>query len=139
MRYFSVLILLISTIYASNLNWSHNYEATIKQAKKEHKRVYMLITSKDCRWCRKFESTTLQEKEVLKRLKKEYILLHISRDEDYMPEYFKKKRVPRHYFLNRDGDIIYSFLGYWVAEDFFSFLDDVDKRYKKNFLDKGLK
>jgi thioredoxin-related protein len=88
----------------------------------------MLITSANCRWCRKFESTTLEDEAVLQRLAKKYVFLHIDRDEDYIPEHFQKERVPRHYFVRANGDTIYSFLGYWASEDFASFLNDVDKR-----------
>lgn len=116
------------TLFGADLNWDHDYNKALQEAQKEKKDIYMLITSAYCRWCRKFEATTLQDEIILQRLKKQYVLLHIDRDADFMPEHFKKKRVPTHYFLRADGTIIYSFLGYWAHEDFASFLDDVDKR-----------
>lgn len=123
--------LLTSLLFGANLDWPSDYEAALQEAKKENKSVYMLITSADCRWCRKFENTTLQEEIVINRLKEKYILLHVDRDEDDFPSKFKRERVPRHYFIKANGDVIYSFLGYWDREDFFSFLGDVDKRYQK--------
>jgi len=120
--------MLISSLFASELDWSHDYKATLAQAQKENKDVYMLITSQDCKWCRKFESTTLQDKEMIKKLEKDYVLLHILREWDEIPEHFQSKRVPRHYFLTAKGEIIYSFLGYWNSEDFSSFLVDVAKK-----------
>jgi len=128
LKTFFVTLLFVSTLFGGELGWNHDYKKALEQAKIEKKDVYMLITSANCRWCRKFEATTLQDEAILQRLNKQYVLLHIDRDEDYMPEHFKKKRVPRHYFLRADGTIIYSFLGYWASEDFISFLDDVDKR-----------
>jgi len=128
-----ITIALISTLFSAELDWPNDYNKALEIAKKENKHVYMLITSESCRWCRKFEATTLQDEATLERLKSKYVLLHISRDRDYMPSKFKKKRVPRHYFITQKGEVIYSFLGYWNAEDFDSFLDDVDRRYKKKF------
>ncbi|DAB30201.1 MAG TPA: thioredoxin [Sulfurimonas sp. UBA12504] len=128
MQILFVTLLLVSTLFGSELGWNNDYKKALEQAKIEKKDVYMLITSADCRWCRKFEVTTLQDEAILQRLKKQYVLLHIDRDEDYMPEHFKKKRVPRHYFLRADGTVIYSFLGYWNSEDFASFLGDVEQR-----------
>jgi thioredoxin-related protein len=128
LKTFFVTLLFVSTLFGGELGWNHDYKKALEQAKIEKKDVYMLITSANCRWCRKFEATTLQDEAILQRLKKQYVLLHIDRDEDYMPEHFKKKRVPRHYFLRAGGEVIYSFLGYWANEDFISFLHDVDKR-----------
>ena len=113
---------------SANLNWNSDYHKALEDAKAQNKDVYMLITSQSCRWCRKFESTTLQEKSVIKRLKEQYVLLHIDRDENYFPNKFKSKRVPRHYFITDKGEIIYSLLGFWEKDDFFSFLRDVDDK-----------
>jgi thioredoxin-related protein len=123
-----ITLLFLTTLYSDELGWNNDYTKALEQAKVEKKDVYMFITSANCRWCRKFEATTLQDEGILQRLKEKYVLLHIDRDADYMPENFKKKRVPRHYFLRANGEIIYSFLGYWANEDFASFLNDVDKR-----------
>ena len=127
-KYLFTMMMLSSILFSSELDWDRDYNKALQEAKAEKKDVYMLITSSDCRWCRKFESTTLQEAVVIERLEKQYILLHINRDTDYLPEGFKSKRVPRHYFLTSKGKIIYSFLGAWDREDFFSFLKDVDKK-----------
>lgn len=128
MKYIFLITLFISSLFATQMGWQNNYKAALKEAKIEKKDVYMLITSSDCRWCRKFESTTLQEKVVIERLKEQYVLLHVDRDDDFIPADFKRKRVPRHYFITNRGEIIYSFLGYWDREDFFSFLADVDEK-----------
>ncbi|MDD2789351.1 MAG: DUF255 domain-containing protein [Sulfurimonas sp.] len=130
--------LLIAFLFASSLlfaggelGWNNDYKKALIQAKAEKKDIYMFITSANCRWCRKFESTTLQDTLVMQKLSQKYVFLHIDRDADFMPENFKRKRVPRHYFLREDGKIIHSFLGYWSSEDFLSFLSDVDKRKKE--------
>ena len=127
-RYLLTILMFGTMLFSAELNWDSDYEKALKEAQKQNKDVYMLITANDCRWCRKFESTTLQEKVVIDRLKKQYILLHVDREMDDFPKSFKSKRVPRHYFLTSKGEIIYSFLGYWKKDDFFSFLKDVDDK-----------
>ncbi len=131
MKYLLVMLALISTLWSAELGWSEDYETSLKLAKKENKGLYVLLTSSTCRWCRKFENTTLQDKEVIKKLKEKYVLVHADRDIDDFPEWFKTKRVPRHYFVTNKGEEIYSFLGYWDSLDFKSFLGDVDKKYKE--------
>lgn len=133
------IMMLVSVLLSADLGWNSDYKEALKQAKVQKKNVYMLITSQSCRWCRKFEATTLQDKATLAALNKKYVLLHVDKDLDFFPEKFNRKRVPRHYFLTAKGEVIYSFLGYWNSEDFASFLGDVDSRYIKKFINKGEK
>jgi len=133
MRILLLVIMMVSVLLSADLGWSHNYKEALKQAKKEKKHLYMLITSKNCRWCKKFAATTLQDKATLATLNKKYILLNVDKNLDFFPSKFDGSRVPKHYFLTSNGEEIYSILGYWDSEDFASFLKDVDARYVKNF------
>ena len=125
MKIFLTTLLLASYIFGSD--FSTDYEKTMQQAKKEHKNVYILMTSSNCRWCRKFENTTLKDKEIMDKLKSKYILMHLDKDFDDFPEKFKVKRVPSHFFVKPNEEIIYKFPGYWNSEDFLSFMGDVAK------------
>ncbi|MEA3227515.1 MAG: DUF255 domain-containing protein [Campylobacterota bacterium] len=129
---FKIFILTIGVLSflsaSSELNWNSSYEKALKEAKAQNKDIYMLIVSSDCRWCRKFESTTLQDSEVIKRLEKKYILLEVNKDKDFIDPRFNTKSVPRHYFIREDEKIIHNFLGAWNRSDFYSFLKDVDKK-----------
>jgi thioredoxin-related protein len=139
MRYIILTLLLISSLWSAELGWSDNYEKSLKVAQKENKNLYVLITSSTCRWCRKFENTTLQDKEVLKRLSEKYVLVHIDRDIDDFPSWMKIKSVPRHYFVTAKGEEIFTFLGYWDSLDFKSFLGDVEKEHKQKIKKELLK
>lgn len=128
MKLLLIALAFATTLFSTETIWGDDYDKAIIQAQKEKKDIYMLITSYDCRWCRKFETTTLKDEATMTRLKKEYVLLHLDKDMDDIPEIYKQKRVPRHYFLTQNGEIIHTFLGYWSAEDFSSFLNDIDKK-----------
>jgi hypothetical protein len=131
MKKILVVLLFVSSLFAEqigDLSFSNDYKKIMAQAKKENKRVYMLITSSSCGWCRKFESQTLPDWTVAEKLE-DYLLLHIDRDKDYLPSTYKSKRVPRHYILTPDAQVIYTFLGYWNVEDFSSYIDDVQWQY----------
>ncbi|EDZ61471.1 putative periplasmic thioredoxin [Sulfurimonas gotlandica GD1] len=131
MKHLFLMLVLISILWSAELDWSNDYEASLEVAKKENKHLYVLVTSSTCRWCRKFESTTLQNEKVLKMLNEKYVLVHADRDIDDLPSWFNVKRVPKHYFVTSKGEEIYSFVGYWDELDFRSFLGDVDKEYEK--------
>lgn len=131
MKYIWITLLLISSLIGGELNFMDDYELSLKMAKKQDKHLYVLVTSSSCRWCRKFEKTTLKDDEVLEMLDKKYVVAHLDRDMDDMPEWFDASRVPKHYFVTADGKEIFSFLGYWGSLDFKSYLGDIDKKYKE--------
>ena len=129
MKYLISIILFSILLFSSDLDWSSDYEKALIQAKKENKFIYVLITSDSCRWCRKFEQTTLLDMDIEDRLEEEYITIHLSRDRHKIPSKFKTSPIPRHYFLDQKGDILYDTLGYRDVELFNSFMDNAKQRY----------
>ncbi len=130
MKYLIGIFLLASTLFAS-VDWQTSYHTALKIAQDENKRVYMLVVSDDCRWCRKFERTTLKDKKILQRLNEKYVLLHLSRDTDYIPSKFKTAPIPRHFFLTAKGEEVFPVVGYRDTIMFNDFLDNADKRYER--------
>jgi len=130
MKYIISMMLLAVSLMATELKWFDNYDAALVEAKKENKLVYVFITSSTCGWCHKFEKTTLQDEGVKKRLKSEFITVHLVRDFDTVPPQFKTSPVPRHYFTNSNGKILYDTLGYRKVECFNSFMDNAQDRLK---------
>jgi hypothetical protein len=63
------------------------------------------------------------------RLEEEYITIHLSRDRHTIPGKFKTSPVPRHYFLDKKGDILYDTLVCRDVELFNSFMDNEQQRY----------
>jgi len=123
MRYFILIALLISSLSA--IKWSSDYEAALKEAKKEKKDIYLFLGSEYCKYCEKFKEEVLSKDEVIKRLKKSYVLLYLSRDIDDIPEGLEVKPVPRHYFLDEKGKVIYTTIGGRSVEGFNELLDEV--------------
>lgn len=124
MRYFILIALLISSLSA--LKWSSDYEAALKEAKKEKKDIYLFLGSEYCKYCDKFKEEVLSKDEVIKRLKKNFVLLYLSRDIDDIPEGLETKPVPRHYFLDAKGKVIYTTIGGRSVEGFYELLDEVN-------------
>lgn len=130
MKYFIMMVLFCVGVLAQDLGWSHDYNTAVEKAKKSKKLIYTLITSDSCKWCRKFEETTLQNEDVKKRLYDEFEVVHISRDKHKVPAGFETSPVPRHYFTNSDGEILYSSLGHRQMDCFFSFMDSAQDKIK---------
>lgn len=118
-------------LMGADINWSSNFEEAQAKAKKDHKPLLVLITSEQCRWCRKFEATTLQDDEIVGRLNTKFTTVHVTRDKSIYPKNLSAKMVPMSYFLDGEGKVIYSIPGYWGTEDYNSVLDDAIRQYKK--------
>lgn len=120
-------------LFSAELEWAESYQAGLERAKKENKSIYLLVTSEQCRWCRKLEATTLQDDEVIRRIEEKFVPVHVTRDKDDYPSYIKAKMVPMNFFLNSDGRVFHSMPGYWNVEDFLSIINDT--RYKLKRMD----
>ncbi|MDH4943609.1 thioredoxin family protein [Sulfurimonas sp. C5] len=123
MKKIILICLFALSLFGSGIDWPHDYKKALAQAKQEHKILYVLLTSDNCRWCRKFENTTLQEDVIKEKLAKNFIVVHISRDRDFVPKYFETTPVPRHYFVEGNGKIVFESLGHRGVECFETFMD----------------
>ena len=131
MKYLVPIIMFTTLLFSATLDWPSDYDRALIQAKKENKFVYVLITSDSCRWCRKFEETTLQNKQIKERIKREYIAVHLSRNRHTIPPQFKTSPVPRHYFVDQKGENLFNTIGHRDEEMMNSFMDNAIARYKK--------
>jgi len=131
MRLLIILFLLVGSLMAEKVNWNSDFAAAQAKAQKEDKIIYAVITSETCRWCRKLESTTLQQPAIIKNLNEKYAAVEITRGKGKYPQCFKATMVPMTYFAAPDGRIIYSVPGYWQEEDYLSMMGDVERKYEK--------
>ena len=125
------IFLLISTLDAVELNWEHNYDNALATAKKEKKMVYLFIGADQCRHCDRFKEQTLSNKDLIEEMKKEYVLLYMSRDQHKIPDGFEKYGVPMHYFLTPEGKTIAVVQGSRELEGWYDVLDEVELRKEK--------
>ena len=130
MKKLLAMVLLSVTLFSANLDWSSDYGQALVDAKKENKLIYVFITSDNCKWCKKFSNTTLQDKEIKKRLYKEFVVIHMSRDQHTIPKIFETAPVPRHYFTDAQGNILYSSLGHRGVTCFDAFMDNAQDKLK---------
>lgn len=126
------IILLATTLFSANLDWPSDYDQALVDAKKQDKLIYLFITSDNCKWCKKFANTTLQDKLIKKRLHSEFITIHMSRDKYSIPKQFETAPVPRHYFTDTEGNILYSSLGHRGLPCFNAFMDNAQEQFEFN-------
>lgn len=131
MKKLIVLIMLSIGVFGAEIAWNDTFAEAQAKAKKESKPMLVLITSEQCRWCRKLEATTLQDEAVIARINSQFKAVHVTRDKSVYPKNLSAKMVPMSYFLDGDGKVIYSIPGYWPSEDYQSILDDALRKAKK--------
>ncbi len=131
MKKIIIVLLWTLNLFSADIAWQETYAAAQAKAKKESKPILVLITSEQCRWCRKFEATTLQEDPIIDHINSRFIPVHVTRDKSAYPKHLTAKMVPMNYFLDENGKILYSMPGYWGVEDYQSILEDALRKYKK--------
>ncbi len=115
----------------NGIKFEKNYKSALKKAKEENKKVFIFISTSDCKFCDKLEKTTFADVKIYKRINKEYVSVHVTKDVDNYPSKLKAPATPMTYFLDNDEKVIDYSLGYWDSNDFKFTLDDVTRKYKK--------
>lgn len=133
MRKLILFLLFATLLHAVSLNRVSSYEEALEVAQEQDKRVMVLMVQDNCRYCEGMKKTTFKDAEVIKRINKDYIFVEVHRYNDTYP---KKKLsvygVPTTFFLYNTGELIMKGAGgYWMKEDFFSFMNDADFKVKK--------
>ncbi len=126
MKHLILITLLISSLFSARLDWLHDYDSALILAKMQNKDIYLFIGADECRFCDKLVKETLSNKDVINKLRENYILLYMSRDQHIIPDKFKTQGVPRHYFLTQKGEIIYTTNGSREIDGFYQLLDEVE-------------
>ncbi|WP_373069606.1 thioredoxin family protein [Sulfurimonas sp.] len=131
MKLLILTFLLSISLLANSIEWQNNYKTALESAKKENKLLFVFITSKNCKFCKKLKETTLKNKDIVNKINKDYISVIVMKDKDYFPSKLNAKATPMIYFLDKDENIIDYSLGYWDVVDFNFILKDVKKRLDK--------
>ncbi len=120
------ILLLLTPLSAIELDWLHDYDKALAEAKKENKGVYLFIGADKCKFCALFKENTLSDDALMQRLRKDYVLLYLSRDRHKIPSGLQTKGAPIHYFLDADGKIIYNTWGNRGLRGFHLLLDEAE-------------
>lgn len=124
------VMLLSLGLLGADIAWQESYASAQSKAKKESKPMLVIITTEQCRWCRKLESTTLSEEAIISKINTHFVPVHVTRDKSVYPKTLSAKMVPMSYFVDGNGKVIHSMPGYWSSEDYDSILDDALRKAK---------
>lgn len=125
-RFFILFALLTSALAAIELEWEHDYDKALMQAKAEKKDLYVFIGADKCRFCDKYKDQTLSDEKIMQSLIETFIPVYLSRDRHMIPEGFATKGVPIHYFVTPEGKVYYITRGAFEQPGFYSMLDEAE-------------
>lgn len=133
MKFIFTLFLLTISIFGSEIKWSDSYYSALTDAKKEHKVLWILVTKESCRWCKKFEATTLQDKDIVSNINAHFKAVNIVKEKNVIPAGLTPKMFPYHYFIDsQSGKVIDEYPGYLNVEAYTEILDDALVAFRKN-------
>ncbi len=107
-------------------------ENALALAKKEHKTIIIKAMTKDCHFCRKMEKEVMQDKEVIQRIKKDFILLNIDVSQQSLPLGLKAELTPTFIFIDDEAHVLMNVPGAWNKKDFISLLKEIHAYTQKD-------
>jgi len=109
MRNIILLFVLFSSIWGAKIddfaqsnNYFRDYNSALIVAKKENKKIMLVMVADFCPWCKKFERKTLNHKDIQKLVQKNFIPVIVDnyRDIKNYPQEFKTSALPSVYFID---------------------------------------
>lgn len=120
--------------FASEVNYSRDYNAALKDAKSQNKLLMLVVVGDYCPWCKKFERKTLNSTLVQGQVKKDFIPVIIDKAKDkgkYPPEFYSKL-IPTVFFIDpKTQKHVFESLGYSKKTTFAIDMDLALKAYEK--------
>ena len=126
-----IAILTMSSLYASGVKWSKDYNTGIAKATKENKPMLFISSRHSCKYCVMLDEQTLKDDGVIKALNRDFVSVTSYSDEnDYMPRDLYMPGTPAIWFLFPDGTPMYQPLpGYIEAKQFLNALAIVKEEF----------
>jgi len=122
-------ILLLSSALFS-VEWTKDLDTAFALAQKEHKTVMVLVEGENCRWCKKMKYRTFSNDGVEKRLENFVAVKVMREDAKTMSALPQVKGVPTVFFMKENKTLIEEVIGYFNAEDFIAYINDVESNKK---------
>jgi len=137
MKNIILLFVLISSLWAAKIDdfskknsYFRDYNSALVIAKKEHKKIMLVMVADFCPWCKKFERKTLEHEDIQKLVKQNFIPVIVDnyRDKNNYPKKFATSALPTVYFIdsNTQRSVIKSTL-YIKKSEFLKIIKDAIK------------
>lgn len=130
---FLTLLILTSSLVASEINWAKDFESGIKESTKQNKPALFVFSRHSCHYCRVLDATTFKDKDVIAALNKDFVsIISYSDENDYTPRELWRPGTPTIWFLKPDGTPLFQpIAGAIDAQNFLHALKIVKETFDK--------
>ena len=129
MKILILTLALASSLIASGLNWVDSMGKALELSTKNHKPIMVFVEAEHCPWCTRMLEEVLEEKDTIKVLNRDYVLVKLDIDSKDAREYFPNTSMtPTTYFISADSKPLLMVEGYVNSFSFYSYLGDVDRK-----------
>ncbi len=112
----------------AGLSWYTDIDSALYVAQKEQKNVIVMVGEDTCKWCRKMRQRTLTDVRIQKKLQS-YILVYLKRSSENIvnniPDF--DGNIPSFFFMKDNRELIESVVGYFTADDFLQYIDEIEE------------
>lgn len=116
MKYILLIFLSINLLFSAEVvKIDGGYADAINIAKKDGKKVMVMMTTRVCPWCKRAKKNTLTDEKVIKAINRDYIFVEIDRDldRDEYPEDLYSRMVPTFSLIEpKNEELLYQIIGY---------------------------
>jgi hypothetical protein len=121
----------------AEIDWRMDYDEALKEARKSHKPLLIVIVSHSCRWCRRLEYKTLGNPKVEQYVRRHYIPVMLYREDRAYPDALAPRLVPTTYYLDpAQKPLIEPSIGYLDPDDYLFELEMGLKRFRSRLKNK---
>jgi len=115
------LLLLVTSVLA-DVEYRDLFDA-YDDAKAQHKTVMLMISQEGCPGCEYMESVVFNNTDVAKALKDNFIVIHIDKHKDSVPNGLEYFATPTFFFLDENEKVLKRLTGGENAKDFVATLE----------------
>ena len=126
-----LLTLLVTLVFSAELNWVDYDDDALPMAQKSGKTIMVMLSRKGCPGCEYMEDIVFHNENVVKKISKNFIAVHVDIHNDFIPDGLTYIGTPTFYFLNADEKTLEKMDGGVNAQSFMTVLDRVVKLSKK--------
>ena len=117
MKKILLLITLLLSSLIADVKYTDLFDA-YDNAKAQHKTVMLMLSQKGCPGCAYMEDVVFNNTDVAKKLKEDYIVVHLDVHEDSIPDGIEYFATPTFYFLDADKKVLKRLNGGENAKEF---------------------
>lgn len=118
------VLLTLAALAWGDIHWASSLEGAMALAKKENKKVMVVMTTSFCPWCRRLKTQTLKDPVLQAKISTNFIAVEVDRDHDTYPNILYTRLVPTTFFLTNRGELLYHSIGFKEPKSFTADLNE---------------